>query len=187
MVPPANSSGSEFLFFARVVARSLTAWLISRTVLVSAALITGGDEPFRQGDGHAEIDVLELDDGVAVEGRVDRGDRRGGADNGFQDEVVHRVFVARGLFRLLVDVRAEGHERRGVDFHLQIEMRNLRLRGEETLRDDVAHAGERDALVVGTGDGTDRLDGLGPGAGSASRGCGFHVGNEQFVRQGQSR
>ena len=69
-----------------------------------------------------------------------------------QDEVVHRVFVSAGPLGLLVDVGAESHERRGIDFHLEIEMRNLRFGSEEAFRDDIAHAGERDALIIGTGE-----------------------------------
>ena len=44
MVPPLNSSGVSFLFFART-AMSFTAWLISSSVFFSACLITGVTSP----------------------------------------------------------------------------------------------------------------------------------------------
>ena len=47
-----------------------------------------------------------------------------GVDHGFEDEVIDRVSIAMGFFRLVIDLLAQCHERAGVHLNVQIEVRD---------------------------------------------------------------
>ena len=99
-----------------------------------------GDESVLDRDGDRESDVLEFHDVVAGEGCVDGRHGLGGVDDGLEDEIVDRVFVAVGFLGLVVDLLAERHERGGVHLDVEVEVRDGGLGGEQAGCDDLAHA-----------------------------------------------
>src|SRR5690606_7558349 len=100
------------------------------------------------------------------EGGVDRRDGLCGVDDGFEDEVVDGILVAVGFLRLVVDLLAQRHERGGVGFEVQVEMRDGDLGGEKAGGDDFPHGGEFDPLVPFLRGGEDGLGGGSGGGGS---------------------
>ena len=114
----------------------------------------GGDEAVGDGDGEGELDVGELADGVALEGRVDGGDATDGLGGGLEDEIVEAELDRRGEFaERFVELHAEVEHRLGIDVDLEIEMGDGGLALEQALGDDGAHGRELGAAFPGHGTG----------------------------------
>src|SRR4051812_37831541 len=91
------------------------------------------DEAFLDGDGNAEIDAAVLDDRVTGEAGIHGRDFRGGGDDGLEDKIVDSELRSAGGFARSVGFRAELHERAGVGFDVEIEMRDGGLAREQAL------------------------------------------------------
>ena len=83
-----------------------------------------------EGDAEGEVDRAVGADARASPGSVDRGDAAEGFGGGLQDEVVDRELdrVGAGFGEALVQRFAHRHERGGVDFDFEVEVRDGDLR-----------------------------------------------------------
>ena len=116
-----------------------------------------GDQAVFEGDAEGEVHRAVGADARAGPGGVDRGDAAKGFGGSLQDEVVDRELdrVGAGFGEALVQRFAHRHERSGVDFDLEVEVRDGDLGLEEPAGDRLAHAAHRDVGV--------RLDALAVG------------------------
>jgi hypothetical protein len=99
-----------------------------------------GDEPVFNRDGEGNVNrAVGLDTGAGPR-RVDAGNSAQGSSGGLEHEIVDgefdSVFGEAG-----VELFAEGEEWRGVDFDIEVEMRDGGLGLEEAARDGGAHVG----------------------------------------------
>src|SRR4030095_4156739 len=73
----------------------------------------GRDESFLDSDSDAEMNAAILDNRVAGETRIDRGDALSGTDHGFEDEIVDGEFRTAAGFGHGVEFLTRFHERSG--------------------------------------------------------------------------
>ncbi len=122
------------------------------------------DQALFQGDGHADMHLLFLDEPVFREGDVDLRHADERLRHGLDDQVVEadldRRWVGRGVG---VDLRAQLGQFAGIDYAGDVEMRRGLHALAQAARDGAAHGGERDL---------DRLAYL-DGCGRHGRGRGF--------------
>ena len=117
----------------------------------------GGDQAIVDRDCDRDADGGILNDVVAGVRGVHFWNSDAGIDERLHDEIVDGILVASGLFGLLIDLLAQAHEGSGIDLDVEVEVGDGELGSQEALGNDLAHAGELDALVFSGGHGIDCL------------------------------
>ena len=107
--------------------------------------MTGVTRPILDRHRDGEIDVVVLDDRVAIKGGVRFRNFDRGFDRGLQDEVVHRDLGAVAFFAGRFQFGARAHQRARIDLDVQIEMRHRSFARDQSFRDHFAHAAQVDA------------------------------------------
>ena len=163
-VPPETSSGASFLERARS-ARSTMARPTPRKFFSSALLDDRDDEAPVQRDGDADVDVLVVEDGVALDRGVDHGVLAQGGDGGAGDERHVGELDAVALLVLVLFFLAQADDAGHIDLEDGVDVRAGVLGLDHALGDDAAHFGHGDELAELLG----ATGGLGGGGGGGGR------------------
>ena len=143
-VPPCTSSGLSCLARARV-GQVGDAAAEPEQVLLVGVLQDGDDEPPVERDGDAEVDVLLVDDVVAVERRVEDRKRAQRAGDRLGDERQERQLRAVALVRRLL-LLAQLRDTREVHFEHRVDVRRGPPAEHHVLGDLLAHHAHRHDL-----------------------------------------
>ncbi len=145
-VPPATSSGASFLLRARS-ARSTMARAMPRKFFSSRLLDDGDDEAPVQRDGDADVDVLVVEDGVALDGGVDDGVLAQRLHGGARDERHVGELDAVALLVLVLFLFAQLDDAGHVHLEDGVDVGAGLLGFDHALGDDGAHLGHGDELA----------------------------------------
>src|SRR5437868_4743963 len=93
-----------------------------------------GDQSVLDRNRERDVGLAVILDTGSDPGGIDAGNAAQGLGTGLEDEIVDRKFDAL-LFEPAVELAASGKQRLGVDLDFEVEMGNLRLGLQQTLRD----------------------------------------------------